>query len=114
MTAWRTWLVTDQRFVDGRPDVLTYETEPLTKPVTLSRRRPSSTSIASTSGTDQRLGRKAHRRLPGTRSRNPPMGGYELPIAMDIFRGRYRTSFEHPQAITPDKPLLYQYSACRW
>jgi hypothetical protein len=37
------------------------------------------------------------------------MGGYELAIALDIFRGRYRTSFAHPEAITPDKPLLYQF-----
>jgi predicted acyl esterase len=40
----------------------------------------------------------------------PEMGGYELPIAMDIFRGRYRESFERPQAITPDKPLLYTFA----
>jgi predicted acyl esterase len=37
------------------------------------------------------------------------MGGYELPISLDIFRGRYRTSFEHPEPITPDKPSLYQF-----
>jgi uncharacterized protein len=39
----------------------------------------------------------------------PAMGGYELPISLDIFRGRYRTSFEHPETITPDKPLLYRF-----
>jgi hypothetical protein len=37
------------------------------------------------------------------------MGDYELPIATDIFRGRYRTSFEHPEAIAPNQPLLYQF-----
>jgi hypothetical protein len=37
------------------------------------------------------------------------MGGYELAISLDIFRGRYRTSFEHPEAINPDKPLLYHF-----
>jgi predicted acyl esterase len=38
------------------------------------------------------------------------MDGYELPSSLDIFRGRYRTSFEHPQAIEPDKPLLYKFA----
>jgi predicted acyl esterase len=38
------------------------------------------------------------------------MGGYQLPIAMDIFRGRYRESFERPQAITPSKPLTYTFA----
>ncbi len=38
------------------------------------------------------------------------MNGYELPMATDIFRGRYRTSFEHPSAIDPDKPLEYTFA----
>ncbi len=46
---------------------------------------------------------------PDTVLSNPAMGGYELAVSMDIFRGRYRTSFEHPQAITPNTPLLYQF-----
>ncbi len=46
---------------------------------------------------------------PGTVPSEPEMGGYELPISLDIFRGRYRTSFEHPEAITPDKPLTYRF-----
>ena len=41
------------------------------------------------------------------------MSGYELPIATDIFRGRYRTSFEHPAALTPNEPLPTS-SACPW
>ena len=48
---WRTWLVTDQRFVDGRPDVLTYETEPLKEPMKLSG-EPVVHLVASTTGTD--------------------------------------------------------------
>jgi hypothetical protein len=46
---------------------------------------------------------------PGTDPYDAAMGGYELPIATDIFRGRYRTSFEHPAAVSPDQPLLYRF-----
>jgi hypothetical protein len=107
--AWRTWLVHDQRFVDGRPDVLTYETAPLTEPLRLSG-RPEVHLFASTSGTDSDWAVKLIDVYPGTYVADPSMGGYELPIALDIFRGRYRTSFEHPEAITPDQALLYQFA----
>ena len=107
-TAWRTWLVHDQRFVDGRPDVLTFESDPLTKPLHLAG-RPDVHLFASTSGTDSDWVVKLIDVYPGEDYYNKEMGGYELPIATDIFRGRYRTSFEHPEAIAPDKPLLYQF-----
>jgi putative CocE/NonD family hydrolase len=106
--AWRTWLVHDQRFVDGRPDVLTFVTDPLTKPLQLSG-RPDVNLYASTSGTDSDWVVKLIDVYPGIYSYDPAMGGYELPIATDIFRGRYRTSFEHPEAIAPDQPLLYHF-----
>jgi uncharacterized protein len=106
--AWTTWLVHDQRFVDGRPDVLTYETGPLAQPVRVSG-APIVHLYASTSGTDSDWVVKLIDVYPGTMPDNPPMGGYELPISLDIFRGRYRTSFSDPQPITPDKPLLYQF-----
>jgi putative CocE/NonD family hydrolase len=107
--AWKTWLVNDQRFVDGRPDVLTYVSEPLTKPLRLSG-TPVVNLHASTSGSDSDWVVKLIDVHPGTDPSQPAMGGYELPISLDIFRGRYRTSFEHPEAITPDKPLLYRFS----
>jgi putative CocE/NonD family hydrolase len=106
--AWRTWLVHDQRFVDGRPDVLTFVTDALTTPVRLSG-RPIVHLVASTSGTDSDWAVKLIDVYPGTDPYNATTGGYELPISTDIFRGRYRTSFEHPEAITPDKPLLYRF-----
>jgi uncharacterized protein len=106
--AWTTWLVRDQRFVDGRPDVLTFETEPLTMPLHLSG-RPEVHLVASTSGSDSDWVVKLIDVYPATLPNDPAMGGYELPIALDIFRGRYRTSFEHAQAIAPDKPLLYRF-----
>ena len=106
--AWRTWLVKDQRFVDGRPDMLTYETEPLTAPLRLSG-RPEVNLYASTSGSDSDWVVKLIDVYPDSVPSDPPMGGYELSISLDIFRGRYRTSFEHPEPITPDKPLLYRF-----
>ncbi len=106
--AWTTWLVHDQRFVDGRPDVLTYETNPLTAPLRVSG-APIVHLFASTSGSDSDWVVKLIDVYPGTMPNNPTMGGYELPISLDIFRGRYRTSFAEPQAITPNQPLLYQF-----
>jgi uncharacterized protein len=122
-TGWRTWLVTDQRFVDGRPDVLTFVSEPLTAPLKLSG-EPVVHLIASTSGTDsdwvvklidvypnRELGKlDLSGAFPGLIAQPWDMNGYELPMATDIFRGRYRTSFEHPAAIEPDKPLEYTFA----
>lgn len=64
---------------------------------------------ASTSGTDSDWVVKLIDVYPDTVPSNPEMGGYELAVSLDIFRGRYRTSFEHPQALTPDQPLLYNF-----
>ena len=107
--AWRRWLVGDQRFVDGRPDVLTFETEPLTAPLRVSG-APEVNLYASTSGTDSDWAVKLIDVYPGTVASQPGMGGYELAISLDIFRGRYRTSFEHPEAITANEPLLYRFA----
>lgn len=106
--AWQTWLVTDQRFVDGRPDILTYETAPLTSALRVSG-APIANLVASTTGSDADWVVKLIDVYPGTVPSQPEMGGYELPISLDIFRGRYRTSFEHPEAITPNKPLTYRF-----
>jgi len=88
--------------------VLTFLSDPLTEPLRLAG-RPNVNLYASTSGTDSDWVVKLIDVYPGTYPYNPPMGGYELPIATDIFRGRYRTSFEHPQAIASDQPLLYRF-----
>ncbi len=105
---WRTWLVTDQRFVDGRPDVLTYVSEPLKEPMKLSG-EPTVHLVASTSGTDSDWVVKLIDVQPDRVVPPMEMSGYELPIATDIFRGRYRTSFEHPQAIKANEPLPYVF-----
>jgi putative CocE/NonD family hydrolase len=106
---WRRWLVDDQRFVDGRQDVLTYETEPLTKPVRVTG-APEVNLYASSSGTDSDWVVKLIDVYPGTAASQPIMGGYELAISLDIFRGRYRTSFEHPEPIAANQPLLYRFA----
>ncbi len=108
-TGWRTWLVTDQRFVDGRPDVLTYETEPLKEAVKLSG-EPVVHLKASTSGTDSDWIVKLIDVQPNRTAPPTEMSGYELPIATDIFRGRYRKSFETPEAIKPNEPLSYDFA----
>ena len=106
--AWTRWLLNDQRFVDGRPDVLTYVSEPLTSPVRVSG-APQVNLVASTSGTDSDWVVKIIDVYPDTVPSNPTMGGYELPISLDIFRGRYRASFEHPHAIEANTPLPYSF-----
>ncbi len=104
---WRTWLVEDQRFVDGRPDVLTYLTEPLTEPLRVSG-TPVVNLYASTSGTDSDWVVKVIDVYPEGAT-PATMSGYELPISLDIFRGRYRTSFEHPAALKPNQPELFKF-----
>jgi putative CocE/NonD family hydrolase len=106
---WKTWLVRDQRFVDGRPDVLTYQTPPLTAPLKIEG-APIADLVASTTGTDGDFVVKLIDVYPPLYPMQPELGGYELPVAMDIFRGRYRASFEHPSAIPAGKPQRYRFA----
>jgi len=103
---WYTWLVSDQRLVDRRPDVLTWETPPLTEDVTIAG-DVTARLFASTSGTDVDWVVKLIDVYPDTVARRPTMGGFELMVADDIFRGRYRTSFEFPEAIPANAVLPY-------
>ncbi|PRC92087.1 CocE/NonD family hydrolase [Solimicrobium silvestre] len=106
--AWKQWLVTDQRAFTDRTDVLSYSTEPLTAPVKISG-TPMVNLVASTSGTDSDWVVKLIDVFPDSVADQPSMGGYELAVGMDIFRGRYRESFTNPKAITPNKPLTYKF-----
>jgi hypothetical protein len=107
--AWRTWLVRDQRFIDGRPDVLMYETPPLTEPMRL-QGKPIVDLVAATTGTDGDFVVKVIDVYPPQVADQPELGGYELPLATDIFRGRYRQSFEHPSAIPANTPQHYKFA----
>ena len=106
---WPCWLVDDQREFSGRPDVLAYTSEVLTAPVKISG-QPVVNLIASTSGTDSDWVVKVIDVYPDEVADDKQMGGYQLAVSMDIFRGRYRESFETPKAITPNEPLLYRWS----
>ena len=105
---WAEWLVHDQRFVDGRTDVLTYETPVLTSPVHV-RGIPMADIRAITSGTDGDFVVKLIDVYPAAHANEPRLGGYQLPIALSMFRGRYRESFEHPTPIPSDVPQAYRF-----
>jgi len=106
--AWRRWLLTDQRFVADRPDVLAYVTPPLAEPLRIGG-APVVNLVASTSGTDSDWVVKLIDVYPDEVPSQPDMGGYQLGSAMDIFRGRYRESFETPKAIAANTPLTYKF-----
>ncbi|HET7586742.1 MAG TPA: CocE/NonD family hydrolase [Gammaproteobacteria bacterium] len=108
-STWHQWLVDNQSFASGRPDVLVYETDVLTEPVKISG-RPLVHLMASTSGTDSDWVVKLIDVYPDQVSSQPEMGGYQLAVAMDIFRGRYRESFSDPQPIKANTPLLYKFA----
>ena len=105
-SGWTTWLVEDQRFVDHRPDVLTWTTEPLKDDVVVSG-KVAAHLFASTSGTDSDWIVKVIDVYPEHYQPDPKMGGYELMIAGDVFRGRYRNSFEKPEPVMPDSVNHY-------
>ena len=106
---WKQWLVDDQREVSGRPDVVSFVSDTLTAPVKISG-QPIANLIASTSGTDSDWVVKLIDLYPDEVGAQQEMGGYQLMVAADIFRGRYRESFETPKAIASDKPLLYRFA----
>jgi len=105
---WPLWLVDDQREASGRPDVLSYSTDVLTEPLKISG-QPVVNLVAATTGTDADWVVKVIDVYPDEVAGQPNMGGYQLAVAMDIFRGRYRESLETPKAIQPDAPLLYRF-----
>ena len=107
-TTWRQWLVDDQREQSGRPDVLVFTSEVLKAPVKISG-EPIANLIASTSGTDSDWVVKVIDLYPDEVAGQPNMGGYQLMISADIFRGRYRESLETAKPIAADKPLLYRW-----
>lgn len=113
---WRTWEVADQRFVDHRPDVLTYVSAPLDHDLAVTG--PLAAGLfASTSGTDSDFVVKLIDVYPDDAQKNvwspdegskpgqyaQSLNGYELPIAMEVRRGRYLTSYEKPHALTPNQ-----------
>ena len=94
---WSHWLVDDQREASGRPDVLIIRSDTLTQPVKISG-QPIAHLVASTSGTDSDWVVKLIDVYPDEVAEHPQLGGYQLMVSADIFRGRYRESFTDRQA----------------
>ncbi|MES2255385.1 MAG: CocE/NonD family hydrolase [Pseudomonadota bacterium] len=106
---WQSWLTTDQRPFANRPDVIVYETDTLKAPVRISG-VPVADLYAATSGTDSDWVVKLIDVYPDMLAARPEMSGYQLPVSMDIFRGRYRDSFEHPSPIPANEPKRYRFT----
>jgi putative CocE/NonD family hydrolase len=106
---WDSWLVEDQRHATSRPDVAVFVSDVLTAPVKISG-EPIVNLVASTSGTDSDWVVKLMDIYPDEVAAQLSMGGYQLMISADIFRGRYRENLDTPKPITPDKPLLYRFA----
>lgn len=117
---WPTWEAADQRFVEERPDVLTFTSAPLDHDVTVTG--PLSADLfASTSGTDSDFVVKLIDVFPQNAEKDAWSGetgpepgeyakslnGYELPIAMEVRRGRFNRSYEDPQPLTPNTPTEF-------
>jgi uncharacterized protein len=107
--SWSRWLADDQREQSGRPDVAVFVSDLLTEPVKISG-QPITSLIASTSGTDSDWVVKLIDLYPDEVAGQPNMGGYQLMISADIFRGRYRESLEVAKPIEAGAPLLYKFA----
>lgn len=103
---WYPWLTEDQRFVQNRPDVLSWETDTLTEDITVTG-NPLAKLFAATTGTDADWVVKLIDVYPQQYKKELKMSGYELMIADDVFRGRFRKSFEKPEPMIPNKEELY-------
>jgi putative CocE/NonD family hydrolase len=106
---WPRWLVEDQREASGRPDVVAFLSDVLKEPMKITG-EPIANLVASTSGTDSDWVVKLIDVYPDEVGDDAVMGGYQLMIAADIFRGRYRESFATARPIAPDRPLLYRFA----
>ena len=118
---WRNWEVADQRFVDHRPDVLSFVSAPLDHDVIVTGELAADL-FASTSGTDSDFVVKLIDVYPENAQKNPwpeeagpaphqyaqSLNGYELPIAMEVKRGRYNQSYEHPQPLVANQPAEWK------
>ena len=115
---WKPWLIRDQRFVTDRPDVVSWQSTPLTEAVHIMG-APAVDLFAATSGTDSDWVVKLIDVYPNDipegagQGGKPAMAGYELPIGIEIFRGRYLNSFAQPAPLKPGKKE-WPSSRCRF
>jgi hypothetical protein len=106
---WSQWLVDDQREASGRPDVVAFVSDVLTEPLKISG-QPMANLVASTSGTDSDWVVKLIDVYPDEVAGQPALGGYQLMVSADIFRGHYREGLETPKPIAADQPLPYRFA----
>jgi putative CocE/NonD family hydrolase len=106
---WPLWLVDDQREASGRPDVAVFTGDVLAAPTKISG-QPIANLVASTSGTDADWVVKLIDVYPDEVAGQKALGGYQLMVSADIFRGRYRESLETAKAISPSEPLVYRFA----
>jgi uncharacterized protein len=100
---WRPWHVEDQRFVSSRPDVVSFTTDSMTTDLTVTGKIIAHL-YASTSGTDADWIVKLIDVYPAMDQKNVLMSNYQLPVAMEVFRGRFRKSFSNPSPLVPNQP----------
>ena len=100
-SGWSTWLLEDQRFVHNRPDVLTWSTAPLAEDVVLAG-EVTARLFASTTGQDADWVVKLIDVYPEDYPADFKLGGYQLMVANDVFRGRFWKSFEKPVPLVPN------------
>jgi putative CocE/NonD family hydrolase len=108
-TDWSKWLVDDQREASGRTDVAVFASDVLKAPVKISGQAIANL-VASTSGTDSDWVVKLIDVYPDEVAGQAAMGGYQLMVAGDVFRGRYRESFETAKPVEAGRPLLYKFA----
>ena len=97
-STWSRWLVDDQRFLDGRPDVLTWTTDPLSEDMVVAGQLAAHL-FASSTGTDADWVVKLIDVYPEHNEENATLSGYQLMVANDVLRARFRKSFTRPQPI---------------
>jgi hypothetical protein len=106
---WPNWLVEDQRFVDDRPDVLAWESETLDHDLTMAGEVVAHL-FAATSGSDADWIVKLIDVYPEHYPDHWNLAGYQLMVSSEVFRGRYRRSFEKAEPIAPGAVLHYTFS----
>jgi len=103
---WSTWLVEDQRFVDDRPDVLSWESAPLEADISIAGKIIAHL-FASTTGSDSDWIVKLIDVFSESLPEDWKMAGYQLMVANEVFRGRYRQSYERPEPTPPNEVKAY-------
>jgi putative CocE/NonD family hydrolase len=104
---WYTWQVEDQRFAYTRPDVVSFSSDTLSEPLTVTG-KISAHLMASSTGSDADWIVKLIDVYPSKNEENILMSGFQLPVTMEVFRGKYRKSFAKPSPLTPGKPEEFE------